>query len=451
MKPGLIMKFGGTSLGTPESIARSARHVAREERVPIVVASAVGGVTDLLIACGEAARNGEGFEGILAKIEEKHNRIAEAADIGESALGWIEEELVRLLNGVAMLGELSPRVRDTLLSFGERISVHLLAAELRRIGCPARPVMSWDLGMITDDGYGKAEPVFDVDERIRNAVEELDKGEIPVVTGFIGHDEDGRITTLGRGGSDFTAALYGAAMGVEEIQIWTDVPGILRADPKVVTDADVVPELTFEEAAELAFFGAKVLHPKTMEPARVAGIPVRVLGTFQVDPDSKESVGTRGTLIHDKAPEEPFRAMALQKEVQSLHISSLRMLEAPGFLSQVFEILAKYSVSVDVIATSEVSISMTLDLYEGDVDAAVGEISTFARVQRDSGRSILCMVGAGFRKSTDLMARVLTLLAEEGVPVHVISQGASRINITIVTEPPHGQNAMKRLHNGLFN
>ena len=450
MKPGLIMKFGGTSLGTPEAIARSARHVAREERAPIVVASAVGGVTDLLIACGEAARDGDKFEEILACIGEKHHRIAEAADIGESALGWIEEELARLLNGVAMLGELSPRVRDTLLSFGERISVHLLAAELRRIGCPARAVMSWDLGMITDDGYGKAEPLVDVDGRIRDAVERLDAGEIPVVTGFIGHTRDGRITTLGRGGSDFTAALYGAATGVEEIQIWTDVPGILRADPKVVPDADIVPELTFEEAAELAYFGAKVLHPKTMEPARVAGIPVRVLGTFQVDPDSPEPAVASGTLIHDGATEEPVRAMALQKEVQSLHISSLRMLEAPGFLAQVFEILAKHGVSVDVIATSEVSISMTLDLYEGDVDAAVGEISKFARVKRDSGRSILCMVGAGFRKSTDLLARVLTLLAEEGVPVHVISQGASRINITIVTEPPHGQNAMKRLHSGLF-
>ena len=450
MKPRVVMKFGGTSLGNPEAVERAARHVVREEPAPVVVASAVGGVTDLLLDAGDLARSGKDFGRVLGEIAERHRIIADAVGLDGTQLAEIEGDLEKLLQGVAALGELSPRVRDSLLSFGERSSVYLLAAAVSRLGRQARAFTSWELGLVTNGDHGRAESAPEAREEIGRAVESLPPGEVPIVTGYIGRSRGGEITTLGRGGSDLTASIFGAAVGAEEIQIWTDVPGILRADPKVVPEVEVVPELSFEEAAELAYFGAKVLHPRTTEPARDRGIPVRVLGTFHIDPDSPEPVSGEGTLIHARASEEPIRAMALQKKVQSLHVHSLRMLEAPGFLSRVFEILARHRISVDVIATSEVSISMTLDLYEGDLEEAIEEISSFAEVERAPGRSILCLVGAGIRRDTGLLARIFRMLAEEAVPVHVISQGASRINITLVTQPPHGERAMRRLYEGLF-
>ncbi len=450
MKPRVVMKFGGTSLGTPEAVERAARHIVREEAAPVVVASAVGGVTDLLIEAGDLARSGKDFGRVLGEIAERHRIIAEAVCLEGTQLAEFEGDLERMLHGVAALGELSPRITDSLLSFGERASVHLLAAAVSRLGRPARAFASWELGLTTNGDHGRAEALPEARAEIGQAVKALAPGEVPIVTGYIGRTREGEITTLGRGGSDLTASIFGAAVGAEEIQIWTDVQGILRADPKAVPEVEVVPELSFEEAAELAYFGAKVLHPRTMEPARDRGIPVRVLGTFHVDCDSPEPVSGQGTLIHARAPEEPIRAMALQQKVQSLHVHSMRMLEAPGFLSRVFEILARHRISVDVIATSEVSISMTLDLYEGDLDKAIEEISSFAEVKRTPGRSILCLVGAGIRRDTGLLARIFRMLAEEEVPVHVISQGASRINITLVTEPPHGEKAMRRLYEGLF-
>jgi len=444
------MKFGGTSLGTPEAVERAARHIVREEPAPVVVASAIGGVTDLLIKAGELALKGNDFGRVVGDVAERHHTIAGAVGLDMVLLGEIEEELDRLLHSVAALGEISPRVNDSLLSFGERTSVHILAAAVSRLRRPARAYTSWELGLTTNDDHGRADPVPEARAEIQQAVESLVPVEVPIVTGFIGRSQEGEITTLGRGGSDLTASIFGAAVGAEEIQIWTDVPGILRADPKVVPEVEVVQELSFEEAAELAYFGAKVLHPRAMEPAQDRGIPVRVLGTFHVDSELPEPISKQGTLIHAKAIEEPIRAMALQQKVQSLHVHSLRMLEAPGFLSRVFQILARHRISVDVIATSEVSISMTLDLYEGDLEKAIEEISSFAEVERTPGRSILCLVGAGMRRDTGLLARIFRMLADEEVPVHVISQGASRINITLVTEPPHGERAMRRLYEGLL-
>jgi aspartate kinase len=209
--------------------------------------------------------------------------------------------------------------------------------------------------------------------------------------------------------------------------------------------------MCFDEAAELAYFGAKVLHPRTLAPARAAGIPVRVLSTFDVDPGDPTPLSEQGTVIRAECPDEPVRALAIQRQVQSLHLHSLRMMAAPGFLHEVFEVLARHGISVDVIATSEVSVSMTLDpIHEGDLEQAMAELRGFAEVERVPGRSILCLVGAGFRTDTTLLSRIFRVLADEGVPVHVISQGASRINITIVTEPPFGEQAMRALHRELF-
>jgi aspartate kinase len=450
MQPQIVMKFGGTSVGSAEAVQRVLAHVTREQRRPLVVVSAVGGVTDLLLEAAALACNGEPYEAQLQEINRRHHAIAAPLGVDHGLCCDLEADLSRLLQGISMLGELTPRIKDTLVSLGERVSARLVAAALERQGHRARAYDAWELGLETDDHFGCAAPLERSHAAIRQATEALEPDEIPVVTGFVARSSSGHVTTLGRGGSDYSAAIFGAAAGVEEIQIWTDVAGIMRADPKVVDQPEVVPTMHFEEAAELAFFGAKVLHPRTIEPARRAGIPVRVLGTFQVDPADDRPIATQGTLIDDRAADEPVRGLAIRKGVQSLHIHSLGMLEASGFLCRVFEILARHHISVDVVATSEVSVSMTFDSYGPELAQAIEEISTFAELEQTPDRSILCVVGAGLRKDASLLARIFQILAETRVPVRVISQGASRINITVVTDPPYASQAMKALYETFF-
>ncbi|HUU01860.1 MAG TPA: aspartate kinase [Myxococcota bacterium] len=450
MPPEIVMKFGGTSLGTADAMRHAAALVAAEPAERLVVCSAVGGVTDLLIAAGGSAQTGLDTGPYVAEIHRRHDEIVAKLGLDADLLAMLNAELARLIEGVQNLGELTPRVSDMLVSLGERASTRLFAAALTKNGTAARAWDAWELGLSTNDRYGCAETSADCGERMAASMRDLMPGMVHVVTGFIGRSTDGEITTLGRGGSDLSAALFGAAAGAREIQIWTDVPGILRADPRLVAGAGIVPEMLFEEAAELAYFGARVLHPRTIEPARQKGIPVRVLGTFQVDPKTSQAASTRGTLVHQAAPPEPVRAIAMRRQARSLHMQSTRMLEAPGFLARVFGIFERHGISVDVIATSEVSVSMTFDRDSGNLPEALREISAFAQVDSAPERSILCLVGAGLRDDPSLLARIFSTLARNKIPVEVISQGASRINITLVLKPAMGECAMRALHAELF-
>ena len=450
MLPQIVMKFGGTSLATAEAMSLAADHVIAEPRRPMVVLSALGGVTDLLLKAADEASAGEDPDPILDAIHSRHRQVIAGLALEPMLLGDLEHRMQQLVRGIALLRELSPRVRDALVSLGERMSVRLFAALLQRRGRAARAHGSWELGMLTTRRFGHADPLPECASALRSTMELLAPGEIPVVTGFIGRSMDAEITTLGRGGSDYSAALLGAAAGVQEIQIWTDVPGFLRADPRVVKDPCIIPALSFDEAAELAFFGAKVLHPRTIEPAREAGIPVRVLGTFHMAPGEVGTPASAGTLIVEDSPAEPIRALALHEQVRSLHLHSLHMVEAEGFLARVFQVLAKHGLSVDVVATSEVSVTMTLDREEGELDGAVEALSVFSAVERSAPRSILCLVGGGLGHDSALLGRVFGVLGQGGVPIHVISQGASRINVTLVTDPLAARVAMVRLHKELF-
>jgi aspartate kinase len=450
MIPRVVMKFGGTSLGTADAMSRAGDQVRREERASLVVVSAVSGVTDLLLEAAGTARVGGSPVPFLREIQRRQDEIVSKLGLPRGLLTDLYSELERLISGISMLRELTPRVQDAFVSLGERMSARLFSEVLSQKGRRARPYDSWELGFVTNQAHGCAELLPGSPAFMQAALEALPQDETAVVTGYIGRSPEGEVTTLGRGGSDLSAAAFGAAAGAEEIQIWTDVPGILRADPRVVPGAAIIPGIRFEEAAELAYFGARVLHPRTIEPARKAGIPVRVLGTFQVDPQGDLPVSRQGTLIHDRAPLEPVRALAIRRQVQSLHIQSTRMLEAHGFLARVFSIFERHRISIDVVATSEVSISMTFDRDEVALDQAVSEISAFAQVEQVRERSILCLVGAGLREDTGLLARVFATLAGAQIPIHVISQGASRINITLVTDPPHGRNAMRALYRDLF-
>ncbi|RME26284.1 MAG: aspartate kinase, partial [Deltaproteobacteria bacterium] len=444
MKPSVVMKFGGTSVGTAGAIERARSHVLAEKRPAVVIVSALAGVTDLIENALALAAGGGRWRPLFTEIVERHGAAIDGLGIERpDDLPELEKDLRDLLRGVELVREASPRVRDLALSFGERASARIFAAALRAVGARAEAFDSWRLGLATDGLHGRAAPTEDSAGRIRREVEKLPDGVIPVVTGFIARSAEGEITTLGRGGSDYSASLFGAALGVEEIQIWTDVPGFLRADPRIVENPELLSEMTFPEAAELAYFGAKVVHPRTIEPAERAGIDVRVLGTFQVAPGRAKESGTR---ITKRARPEPVRAIALRRQVRALHVHSLGMLDAAGFLARLFGVLADHGVSVDVVATSEVSVSMTFDHAEAGLDRAIEEISAFATVEPRQERCLLCLVGEGLGSEPSVPGRIFAALGSAGISAEVLSQGASRINITMVLPEHDGPRAMCALY-----
>ncbi len=452
MRPKIVMKFGGTSVGSAEAFQKVADLIqASLRRRPLVVLSAVGRVTDLLEKAASTAYRGGDWEEYLKEIVDIHRQICSQLEISDEDVGQLEEKLFRWLQGVYLLRELTPRVYDALLSLGERISTRILAQLLRKRGIKAQAWKSWELGLLTDNKHNRASILQNSYQAIERAVEELDGGVVPVVTGFIGRSIDGEITTLGRGGSDFSAAIFGAALRVEEIQIWTDVPGFLRADPRFIDGSELIPEMTFDEAFELAYFGAKVLHPRTIEPAQKAGIPVRVVGTFHVTPSQVEAGEIPGTLIHSGAPPEALRALAIREEVTALQIRSTKMLEAPGFLAKIFSIFAEKEISVDVVTTSEVSVSVTFDQYSGkNLEEAIAEISQFADVSGPYTRSLICAVGSDLGKNGRLITQIFDLLSRGEIPIYLISQGASRLNVTIITDRKFARSALELLHSELI-
>ncbi len=451
----LVMKFGGTSVGTGGRIACVAELVeSRLGEGPFVVVSAMGGVTDALLDLSRAAREGdrEAAAAALATLGERHR-----AAVDELALGRveaaalrveIERELARLdglATGVALLGELSARTTDAICAAGELLSAALTAAALERRGVAVARVDPRDW-LATDATHGAAAP----DEAAiaanvaRRLLPERAAGRVVVTGGFVGASAGGATTTLGRGGSDYSAALLGAALhdagaAVEAIEIWTDVDGILTADPRVVPGARLVPEVGYAEAAELAFFGAKVLHPATIRPAIARGLPVRVKNTFRpLAP---------GTTVRSEAPGAGVRALAMRPGVVALFVGSPRMLLAHGYAARVFSVFERHAVSVDVIATSEVSISITVD-GKAPVEALVADLSAFAEVSVLRDLAVVSVVGRRLRTTAGVAARVFAALGD--VNVVLISQGASETNLTFVVEAPDAPEALRRLHRELF-
>ena len=450
------MKFGGTSLGDAERIQTAAALVEdRLPRKPFVVVSAVGSsvgpdgakrrkVTDLLIQAARKAVVGDPLSG-FSEVQSRHYDILD--DLGFPR-ELVERELVELnelLRGVYLIKEVTPRTLDYVMSFGERISCRLLAAELQRRGVRAVGVESYDLGFLTDSNYGAARPLPDTPRRIADVMRARDE-DVTVTTGFVGKNAAGEITTVGRQGSDFTAAFFGAALGAEEVQIWTDVDGILTADPSVVADARPLDRMSFREAAELAYYGAEVLHPATMIPAIEKGIPVRVLNTFK--PSSP------GTMILPDVKGEPARVKSVvyKEDITLINVVSTRMLGQAGFMSHLFDVFRKHDVVIDMIATSEVSVSLTTDRTQG-VEAAAQELgdSEVAEVSVEPGKAIVCVVGSGMKHVIGTAGRVFGAVARSGVSIQMISQGASEINIAFLVANEDIVPAVRALHAEFFD
>ncbi len=438
----IVMKFGGTSVGDPERIDAAAglvKRAAEEGRRPVVIVSAHAGVTNLLFDL--ARRAVETGEARTEAVEERHGRILDALGLSRDLIAAELRELRTLLTGVALIRELTPRTQDVIASFGERMSARVVAARMRALGIDAVALDAWDAGLVTDARFGGAHPLSRASEEIPRRLAGV-RG-IPVVTGYIGRTERGEVTTLGRGGSDYSAAIFGAALGAEEIQIWTDVDGVLSADPKVVRGARVLEEISFEEASELAYFGAKVIHPATMLPAVERNIPIRVLNTF--NPSAR---GTR-IVARSERSREVVKCIAFRRGVRVLNVVSTRMLGAHGFIRRLGEAFDRHEVPIDMMATSEVSVSLTVD--EGlPVGEVVAEIGRFARVEEEAGRAIVAVVGQGLRETPGIAAKAFQALARAGVNVLMISQGASRINLGIVVGGADAERSVRTLHAEFF-
>jgi aspartate kinase len=438
----IVQKFGGTSVGSSENIRRVGR-IVREAAAqrPIVVVSAVGGVTNKLFRLSELALARVPWEREFEVIAEQHRAIQSELAVDVPEIDALLAELHDLVRGIALIREATPRTMDYLASFGERMSARLVAAHLVSLGTAARATDAWDAGLITDGRFGTARPIGDCDERIRRALANTDV--TPVITGYIAKDTHGNITTLGRGGSDYSAAIFGAAIGASEIQIWTDVDGVMTADPRKVKDARLLATVSFAEAAELAFFGAKVLHPATMVPAVRKNIPIRVLNTFR-----PEVLGTRVVGRLD-ASERSAKSIATKDKIVAVNVVASEMMMQFGFLEKIADVFARHEVVVDMIATSEVSVALTTD-PSARLEPVVAELSTFAEVSVVRDISLVSIVGEELQTSTDFAARVFGALAELGVRLEMISYGATRNNLSFVVPEAKLALVVSALHERLF-
>lgn len=447
-----VMKFGGTSVEDASAFERAGDIVARQAGArPVVVVSAMSRVTDALLASVRTAleSDAETAAHALAYHFERHLDVAhtllstEAAAGIEAAVRRARVEMAELLQSVALRKMSLPLLQDVIVSYGERLSATLLAAVLQERGLPSRYVDA-RLCIMTDAEHGSAAPLRDQTERCTRAEigPLIESGEVPVLGGFIAATPDGETTTLGRGGSDYTAALVGASLNAQEIQIWTDVTGVLTADPRVVQTARTIPRLSYREAAELAYFGAKVLHPKTIQPAIEKGIRVRICNSR-----APEEAGTLVETRTETLPH-PVKAIAHKTAVTTVQVTSARMLGAYGFLRAIFEVFARHRTVVDVVTTSEVSVSLSLDDASA-LSGIVKELQQLGTVEVETNRAIICIVGEGLRDTPGIAARVFTTISD--INISLISQGASRINLTFVVDEARAREAVSRLHEVLFN
>lgn len=457
----VVMKFGGTSVADQSAIARliaivraqrqaDAQQEGGDARGPIVVVSALSKVTDRLlgIAANAGAGDLDGARTNLRDLRQRHITVSEVITdpaARRDVVAFIErefDELERIVAALSVLQEVPPRWMDAIAAIGEVLGSRIVSAALTSHGLLA----SWvdaRRAMVTDGEHTCAAPLFaETTSALMTHVDpSLAAGRIPVLGGFVGATREGVTTTLGRGGSDYSAAIVGACLGAGEIQIWTDVDGMLTADPRIVSEPHVVPHLSFAEASELAYFGAKVLHPATIQPAVARNIPVRILNSHRPH--------ARGTLITGARPPSarPLTAIASKKDVSVVNITSTRMLMAHGFMRKLFEAFERGKTAVDVITTSEVSVSVTVD-DPRRLPGVLEAVSEFAQVEVEHSMAIVCVVGEGLQDDPAVIGQVLQ--AAGNVPIRMISQAASSRNVTFVIRGQDLSHVLGRLHNTFF-
>ncbi len=454
----IVMKFGGTSVQDADAIENVIEIVrGRLDRKPVVVVSAMARVTDTLLRIARVAneRRFDDAASIICELRERHLSCVRellspsSRDSDEYSLAAVEQQiddklaaLEGLARSIATLGELTPRSQDAIVSFGERLSSLIVTAALWSHGIDATLVDSRRF-LITDDHFTSAAP--DPVETEKRAAKELlplvKSGRVPVVQGFIGSTPDGVTTTIGRGGSDYSAAIIGSALGADSIEIWTDVDGLMTADPRIIPDARRIRVISFSEAAELSYFGAKVLHPSTVLPAVEKDIPVHIYNTR-----NPSCEGTR-IVARPQPSRNLIKSIAFKRGVTIINVASTRMLLACGFLRAIFEVFDRHHTSVDVVTTSEVSVSMTLDTSDR-LEAIERDLAGFGEVSVERGKAIVCVVGDNLKFTPGVAARLFGAISKTNV--NMISQGASEINLTFVIDESDTDEVVRDLHSEFF-
>jgi len=450
----VVMKFGGTSVEDPAAIGRTAAIVAgrvTQGKSLVVVVSAMAKVTDQLLRAASCAAAGDrtGALAISSRLRSRHRDTACALVKDQAATAELQnaidekfDSLDEILRGLAAILELTPRISDLIVSYGERISSRIVAAAFKERGVDAAHIDARDI-IITDSQFQKAVPQ---DALIEKRAHEhlrphIDAGRVPVMGGFIGSNEAGITTTIGRGGSDFTGALIGGALSADAIEIWTDVYGIMTADPRVCPDALRVKIISFEEAAELAYFGAKVLHPATILPAVKKNIPVLVLNS--------RNAACEGTRITSLAPHcsSPFKSIAVKKKLSIIDVVASRMLMTHGYMKDIFTIFDKHQCPVDMVSTSEVSVSLSVDSND-KLPAIAADLSHLADVKYEGRKALICLVGDDIRGRSGMAAQVFNAIRH--INVRMISQGASEINMSFMIDEDDADEAVRSLHAAFF-
>jgi len=458
----LVMKFGGTSLAAGENfrlVANLVSNYVNQGFKVVVVVSALKGVTDRLIEASEHAKTGdlEAIYRFKREITEEHLEAARKSIRDPNIRGEVSDalrrtldELEKVLTGIAYVGELTPKSRDYVLSFGEKLSTRIAWGTLRDAGLNAQYFTGGSAGIVTDSNFGEAKPLMNVTKhQVKSRIEPLlEEGVVPVITGYIAATPEGVTTTLGRGGSDYTATIIGAALGVDEVWIWTSVDGLMTSDPKIVPDAKVIPEVSFQEATEMAVFGAKVMHPRALEPAMEENIPVRIRSIF-----NPESPGTLIVKEQKIKPIDVVKAITLVKDVALVNVSGAGMIGAPGTAAKVFDVLGKKNINILMISQSVSEANISFIINRGSLEKAVNalEIALLGRglireVTAEDDICVVAVVGAGMRGTPGVASRVFSAVARRGINIRMIAQGSSELNISFVVKEADGEEAVRAIH-----
>ncbi|HZY93951.1 MAG TPA: aspartate kinase [Candidatus Bathyarchaeia archaeon] len=456
----IVMKFGGSSLANSSRIrhvARIVKQYARDNNI-VVVASAMGDTTDVLAEIGEHANKGDTRRTtkLLASLERTHlnasRTIAKRTNVKQltAKILQLNSELARTVEGISHLRELTARSRDYLLSFGERLSVPILAAALETAGINARALTGAEAGIVTDDNFGEAKPLVQLSyQQVKQRIQPiLSRKEVPVVTGFIASTETGGITTLGRGGSDYTASLLGAALDADEVWIWTDVDGLMTADPRIVKDAMTLQNVSFGEALELSYFGAKMMHPRALQPAAQNRLPVRIKNSSKPN-----NLGTLVSAVEADNRGKVVKAISIIRGVAIVTVSGTGMMGAPGVAAKVFQTLGDHRVNVMMISQGSSEATISCVVPRKDVDSAVRALQLsllgqgyVEKVTAEKDVCIIAVVGSGMKGTPGVAARIFGAVARGKVNVRMVAQGSSEYNVSFVVSEGQGPEAVRAIH-----
>jgi aspartate kinase len=458
----IVMKFGGTSVATGENIRQVADIVAdsvkKDYRV-VVVVSAIAGITNQLVEEAEQAkkRGEKQIQEFTRKLVEKHvatvTEAIEKKSIQEEVEHVIKKtvnELEKVLTGICYVGEITPKSRDYVLSFGERLAAPIVWGALRDIKLPTQFFTGKEAGIVTDENFGEASPLMNITtHQVRGRLEPLlEEKVVPVVTGYIAATQDGVITTLGRGGSDYTATILSVALSADEVWIWTDVDGIMTTDPKIVQSAKMLPELSYGEAAEMAIFGAKAMHPSALEPVIEAHIPVRVRNVF-----NPENLGTLIADGYEAKSKEVVKAVALIKDVAVINIKGAAMVGAPGSYSKVFDVMGKNNINVMMVSTAVSEANISLVIRRNLLGRALSTLEIallggglVSEITPEDDVCVIAAMGANMKGTLGVASRMFTAMTKKKINIRMIAQGSSELNISFVVKEKDGEAAVRAIH-----